>query len=131
MGAIGPYHYKVWVIGEILDRYESCKNGGRKPKGKLFVAPSKDEFKFHRNAYFENIVIYAVDIDSIIESLEPPLGEIIRGRYFEGDVRTFMEDFGIKSKREARKLIIRAVNKFYSEIQKYKRSYRRGRSKIA
>ncbi len=131
MGAIGPYHYKVWVIGEILDRYESCRNGGRKPKGRLFITPSSDEFKLHRNAYFENIVIYAVDIDNILESLEYPLGEIIRKRYFEGDVKTFMEDFGIGSKREARKLIVRAVNKFYQEVQRYRRSYLRTTKKSA
>ena len=131
MGAIGPYHYKVWVIGEILDKYESCRNGSRKPKGKLFITPNADAFRTHRNAYFENIVIYAVDIDNILESLESPLKEIIKGRYFEGDVSTFMEDFGIKSRREARTLIVRAVNKFFAEIQKYKRSYRRPKKKTA
>ncbi len=131
MGAIGVYHYKVWVIGEILDRYESCKNGGRKPKGKLFITPNTDEFRLHRNAYFESIVIYAVDIENIIESLESPLGEIIRHRYFEGDVRTFMEDFGIKSKREARTLITRAVNKFFNEVKKYQRRYIRPGRKTA
>ena len=121
MGAIGPYHYKVWVIGDILDRYESCKNGARKPKAKLFVKPSEEK-KLNRNAYFENVVIYAVDIENIIESLESPLKEIIAGRYFEGDVRTFMEDFGIRSRREARKLIVRAVNKFFHEVERYRRS---------
>ncbi|EDP75332.1 hypothetical protein [Hydrogenivirga sp. 128-5-R1-1] len=121
MGAIGPYHYKVWVIGDILDRYESCKNGARKPKAKLFVKPSEEK-KLNRNAYFENVVIYAVDIENIIESLESPLREIIAGRYFEGDVRTFMEDFGIRSRREARRLIVRAVNKFFHEVERYRRS---------
>ncbi len=125
MGAIGPYHYKVWIIGEVLDRYESCKNGARKPKGKLFVEPNKEDVRLDRNAYFENIVIYAVDIESIIERLESPLKEIIMGRYFEGDVRTFMEDFGIKSRREARKLIVKAVNKFFHEVEKYRRVARR------
>ncbi|NPA42226.1 MAG: hypothetical protein GXO18_08140 [Aquificae bacterium] len=124
MGAIGPYHYKVWVIGDILDKYENCKNGARKPKGKLFVKPDAEE-KLHRDGYFVNIVIYAVDIENIIERLEYPLNEIIRKRYFEGDVRTFMEDYGIRSKREARKLIVRAVNKFFHEIEKYRRSTKR------
>jgi len=123
MGAVGPYHYKVWVIGDILDRFESCKNGARKPKAKLFVKPNTEK-KLHRNAYFESIVIYAVDIENIIERLEYPLNEIIRRRYFEGDVRTFMEDFCITSKREASKLIVRAVNKFFHEIERY-----RGRSR--
>ncbi len=125
MGAVGPYHYKVWVIGEVLDKYESCKNGARKPKGKLFVSPSADELKLTRGAYFENIVIYAVDIENLIERLESPLDEIIAKRYFEGDVRTFMEDFGIKSRKEARRLIVRAVNKFFHELEKYRRSSRR------
>jgi hypothetical protein len=120
MGAIGPYHYKVWVIGEVLDRYENCKNGARKPKTKLFVKPN-DEEKLHRDAYFVDIVIYAVDIENLISRMESPLREIIEGRYFEGDVRTFMEDFGIKSRREARRLIVRAVNKFFHEVEKYKR----------
>lgn len=121
MGAIGPYHYKVWVIGEVLDRYENCKNGARKPKTKLFIKPPEDERSLFRNAYFENIVIYAVDIEKIIESLEYPLNEIIKGRYFEGDVRTFMEDFGLKSRKEARRLIVRAVNKFFHEIERYRK----------
>ncbi len=127
MGAIGPYHYKVWVIGDILDRYESCKNGARKPKAKLFVKPNTEE-KLHRNAYFESIVIYAVDIENIIERLESPLREIIAGRYFEGDVRTFMEDFGIRNRREARRLIVRAVNKFFHEVEKYRKSNRTNRT---
>jgi len=80
MGAIGPYHYKVWVIGDILDRYENCRNGARKPKAKLFVKPGEEE-KLHRNAYFENIV-----------------------------------------RREARKLIVRAVNKFFHEVEKYRKT---------
>ncbi len=121
MGAVGPYHYKVWVIGEVLDRYESAKNGARKPKGRLFVKPNT-ESKLNRNAYFENIVIYAVDIENIIDRLESPFKEIILKRYFEGDVRTFMEDFGIESRREARKLITRAVNKFFHEVEKYRKS---------
>lgn len=124
MGIIGPYHYKVWIIGEVLDRYEDCKNGAIKPKGKLFVKPSEDELKLTKGAYFENIVIYAVDIESLIERLESPLREIIAERYFEGDVRTFMEDFGIKSRKEARKLIVRAVNKFFYELERYRRSSR-------
>jgi hypothetical protein len=127
MGAIGLYHYKVWIISEVLDRLESCKNGGRKPKGKLFVNPNNDRFRLFKNAYFENIVIYAVDVENIIDSLESPLREIILHRYFEGDVKTFMEDFGIKSKREARNLITRAVNKFFNEIQKYKKRHGLGR----
>ncbi len=128
MGAIGPYHYKVWVIGEILDKYESCKNGRRLPRSKIFVKPPEDEGKLFRDAYFVDVVIYAVDIENIIDSLEYPLNEIIRKRYFEGDVRTFMEDYGIKSKREARRLIVRAVNKFFHEIQKYRR---RSKGKVA
>ncbi len=124
MGAIGPYHYKVWVIGEMLDRYENCKNGARKPNSKLFVKPPEKEGKVSKNAYFEDIVIYAVDIENLISKLESPLDEIIRGRYFEGDVRTFMEDFGINSRREARKLIVRAVNKFFHELEKYRRGSR-------
>ncbi len=124
MGAIGPYHYKVWVIGEVLDRYENCKNGARKPKGKLFVRANTEE-KLNRNAYFESIVIYAVDVESMIERLEYPLNEVIRKRYFEGDVRTFMEDFGIGSRREARRLIVRAVNKFFSEIERYRKRSRK------
>ncbi len=124
MGAIGPYHYKVWVIGEVLDRYESCKNGARKPNSKLFVKPPEMEGKLHRNAYFEDIVIYAVDIENLISRLESPLDEIIRKRYFEGDVRTFMEDFGISSRREARRLVVRAVNKFFHELEKYRRRSR-------
>ncbi len=120
MGAIGPYHYKVWVIGEVLDRYEECKNGARKPKAKLFVKP-QEETRLDRSAYFENLVIYAVDVENIMERLESPLGEIIRNRYFEGDVRTFMEDFGIRSRGEARRLIVRAVNKFFHEIERYRK----------
>ncbi len=125
MGAIGPFHYKVWVIGEVLDRYEDCKNGARKPRGKLFVTPATEKLKLTRGAYFENIVIYAVDVENLMERLESPLREIIAGRYFEGDVVTFMEDFGIKSRREARKLIVRAVNKFFHELEKYRKSSRR------
>ena len=79
------------------------------------------EGKLHRNAYFEDIVIYAVDIENLISKLESPLDEIIRKRYFEGDVRTFMEDFGISSRREARRLVVRAVNKFFHELEKYRR----------
>jgi hypothetical protein len=125
MGAIGPYHYKVWIIGEVLDKYEDCKNGARKPKGKLFVRPDSDQIKLRRGAYFENVVIYAVDIENLIDRLESPLKEIIAGRYFEWDVGTFMEDFGIKSRKEARRLIVRAVNKFFHEIERYRRTSRR------
>ncbi|RLJ70002.1 hypothetical protein BCF55_0263 [Hydrogenivirga caldilitoris] len=124
MGAIGPYHYKVWVIGDILDRFEDCKNGARKPKAKIFVKPRRED-KLSRNAYFEGIVIYSVDIENIIEKLESPLKEIIAGRYFEGDVRTFMEDYGIKSRAEARRLIIKAVNRFFHEIEKYRKSVKK------
>ncbi len=120
MGAIGPYHYKVWVIGEVLDRYEECKNGARKPASKIFVKPPEKENKTRRNAYFESMVIYVVDIENIISRLESPLDEIIRRRYFEGDVRTFMDDFGINSRREARRMIVRAVNKFFHELERYR-----------
>ncbi len=125
MGAIGLYHYKVWVIGEILDKYESCVNGARKPKAKLFIRPFEDRGRTDRSAYFENVVIYAVDIENIINSLEPPLNEIIKRRYFEGDIRTFMDDFGIKSRGEARRLIVRAVNKFFHRIEKYRKAAKR------
>ena len=120
MEVIGPYHYKIWVVGEILDRYENCKNGARKPSSRLLVKPPRIEGKFRRGAYFEDIVIYAVDIENLISKLESPLDEIIRRRYFEGDIRTFMEDFGIESRKEARKLIVRAVNKFFHQIVKYR-----------
>ena len=124
MRTVGPYHYKVWVIGEVLDRYERSKNVKRKPESKLFIKPFKAGGRFRRSAYFEDTVIYSVDIDNLISKLESPLDEIIRGRYFEGDVRTFMEDFGISSRREARKLITRAVNRFFQEIENYMRASR-------
>jgi hypothetical protein len=118
MKAIGPYHYKVWVIGEVLDRYEECKNGARLPKSKIYVEVVGGEFRKNRNAYFEGVVIYAVDLERLIESLESPYREVIKGRYFEADVSTFMKDFGIKSRREARRIITRAVNKFFHELEK-------------
>ncbi len=125
MKAIGPYHYKVWIIGEVLDRYENCKNGVLKPSTKLLLYPCKEKGKLFRGAYFEGAVIYAVDIENLINRLEPPLRDIIVNRYFEGDIKTFMEDFNIKSKKEARRLIVRAVNKFFNELEKYKRANKR------
>ena len=122
MRAIGPYHYKVWVIGEVLDRYEECRNGARLPNGKLFIEIVGEEFRKNRNAYFERFVIYAVDLEKIIESLESPLKEVIKGRYFEADVSTFMKDFSIKSRREARRIITKAVNKFFHELEKRRMS---------
>ncbi len=120
MRVVGPYHYKVWFIGNVLDRYESSKNRSKKPGGKLLLKPKGGESSL-RDAYFVDAVIYTVDIESLINKLEYPLNEIISKRYFEGDVSTFMEDYGIKSRREARKLIVRAVNKFFGEVERYRR----------
>jgi len=117
VGAVGPYHYKVWVIGEVMDRYEEYKNGRRKPSSAFFVkVPKKKEPR--RNAYFEPMVIYVVDLESLIEEMGHPLGEIIRGRYFEMDPRTLMKELGIDSRKEARRLIVRAVNKFFHELER-------------
>ena len=118
MNAVGPYHYKVWIIGEVMDRYEECKNGARLPKSRLFVEVVSREFRKRRNAYFERIVLYVVDLEKAIESLGSPYREVIEGRYFEGDVTTFMRDFGIRNRREARRIITKAVNKFFHEIER-------------
>lgn len=120
MKALGPYHYKVWVIGEVLDRYEECKNGARLPKSRLYIEIVSEEFRKRRNAYFEGIVIYAVDLEKLINSLESPYREVIKERYFEADVTTFMRDFGIKTRKEARKIITRAVNKFFHLLEKHR-----------
>ncbi len=121
MKAIGPYHYKVWVIGEVLDRYEECRNGARLPKSRLYIeVVGKDLIRRKRYAYFENVVIYAVDLEKLINSLESPYREVIEGRYFEADVSTFMRDFGIRSRREARRIITRAVNRFFHMLERHR-----------
>jgi len=118
MKAVGPYHYKVWFIGNVLDRYESSKSRSKKPGGKLLLKPKREKSSL-RDAYFVDAVIYTVDIESLINKLEYPLNEIIMKRYFERDAGTFMRDYGIDSRREARRLIVRAVNKFFNEIERY------------
>lgn len=120
MGGVGLYHYKVWVVGSVLDRYEELRGIGGKPSSKLFVKPSETGERLPKGAYFENTVIYLVDVDNLISKLDKPLDDIIRGRYFERDIRTFMEDFKINSRKEARRLIIRAVNTFFHELEKHR-----------
>ncbi|MDQ7038853.1 MAG: hypothetical protein Q9N26_06610 [Aquificota bacterium] len=120
MKAIGPYHYKVWVIGEVLDRYEECKNGARLPSSRLYIEIVGEEFRKKREAYFENVIIYAVDLEKLMDSLESPYREVIKGRYFEADVSTFMKDFGIKSRKEARRIIAGAVNRFFRLLERHR-----------
>ncbi len=117
---VNLYHYKVWVISSVLDQYELYKREkGRLSMGKLFVVPTSETS--NRNAYFEKFVVFTKDVERILEDMEEELREIIEKRYFEGDSGTYMRDKKLGSKREARKLITKAVNTFFHRLERIRR----------
>ncbi len=114
------YHYKTWVISSVLDQYELYKKErGKLEVGKLFVVPNEESS--NRNAYFERFVFFTKDVEKVLEGMEEELREIIEKRYFEGDLTTYMRDKGLKSKREARRLITKAVNTFFHRLERLRK----------
>ncbi len=124
MERVGVFDYKVIVVSDILDRYDEAKNKKVNPvNNKGFIKIEKSIRKnLFKNAKFEKYVIFIADIDNIIENLPQPYRDVIRKRYFLGDINTFMRDFNIKSKREANKIIRRSINLFYDAIERYKKA---------
>ncbi len=119
-GNVNLYHYKTWVVSSVLDQYELFKKEkGKLEMGKLYVVPGGEPS--NRNAYFERFVFFTKDVEKILEEMDEELREIILKRYFEGDSSTYMLDKGLKSKREARSLIIKAVNTFFHRLERVRR----------
>ncbi len=119
-GNVNLYHYKTWVVSSVLDQYELFKKEKSKLEmGKLYVVPGGEPS--NRNAYFERFVFFTKDIEKILEEMDEELREIILKRYFEGDSSTYMLDKGLKSKREARSLITKAVNTFFHRLERVRR----------
>ncbi len=121
---MGLFDYKVIVVSDVLDRYDEAKEKRKNiSSNKGFITISGDvKNSLFRNAKFEKYVIFITDIDNIIEKLPYPYREVIRKRYFQGDVSTFMRDFGIKSKRDANRIIRKSVNIFYDALEKYRKA---------
>ncbi len=124
MNRIGIFDYKVILVSNILERYDEARNKRFNPvnnRGFILLDKNRKNALF-RNAKFEKYVIFIADIDNIIESMPQPYREVIKNRYFQSDINTFMRDFNIKSKREANKIIRRSINLFYDAIEKYKKA---------
>ncbi len=121
---MGLFDYKIIVISDVLDRYDEAKERRKNiSSNRGFITINGDmKNSLFRNAKFERYVIFITDIDNIIEKLPHPYKEVIRKRYFQGDVSTFMKDFGIKSKRDANRIIRKSVNIFYDALEKYKKA---------
>ena len=121
---MGLFDYKIIVISDVLDRYDEAKERRKNiSSNRGFITINGDmKNSLFRNAKFERYVIFITDIDNIIEKLPHPYKEVIRKRYFQGDVSTFMKDFGIKSKRDANRIIRKSVNIFYDALEKYRKA---------
>ena len=124
MERMGLYDYKVIFISNILEKYDEAKDKRANPvseKGFISLERNKKS-KLFKNAKFEKYVIFISDIDNIIESMPSPYKDVIRKRYFQGDINTFMRDFNIKNKREANSIIRRSVNIFFDAIERYRKA---------
>jgi len=121
---VGLFDYKVIVISEVLDKYDEAKEKRNNISSNRGFITVKEGLRnpLRRNAKFEKYVIFIADIDNIIDRLPQPYREVIRKRYFQGDISTFMKDFGIRSKRDANKIIRKSVNIFYDALEKYRKA---------
>lgn len=124
MERMGLYDYKVIFISNILEKYDEAKDRKANPVGeKGFISLERDKkSKLFKNAKFEKYVIFISDIDNIIESMPSPYKDVIKKRYFQGDINTFMRDFNIKNKKEANSIIRKSVNIFFDAIERYRKA---------
>ncbi len=124
MERMGLYDYKVIFISNILEKYDEAKDRKANPVGeKGFISLERNKkSKLFKNAKFEKYVIFISDIDNIIESMPSPYKDVIKKRYFQGDINTFMRDFNIKNKKEANSIIRKSVNIFFDAIERYRKA---------
>jgi len=117
--------YKLAVVADVLEALEDLKKSAKEVKSKLAVEAinrRKKKFLKHKGAYFELLVNKYVDIENLINSLEEPERTIIKERLFLKEPEEVKRKLGVRRKREAEKLVRRAINKFYDLLEKYRKT---------
>ncbi len=117
--------YKLVVVADVLDSLEELRRSAREVRSKLAVEAltrKKRKLSKHTGAFFELMVNRYVDIENLIDSLEEPDRTIIRERLFLKDPGEVKRRLGVKRKREAEKLVRRAVNRFFDLLERYRKT---------